>query len=403
MKKRVRMLTLVALLGVASAGPTALAGDWPQFRGPNRDGVSTETGILKSWPAGGPKECWRRPIGVGFAGISVAGKRLFTMYGVEDDEYLAAFDTATGKEVWKTLVGPKFNDEYGDGPRSTPTVDDGIVYVLGSHGKLFAARAEDGKEVWSVQLHDRFGSRTDNRGFASSPLVDGKMVLTDAGGGRGKAYAALDKKTGATLWSSQDGRPLYTSPIVVEIGGVRQYIFVGSEQITSLRSDGGLVWSFPWQRGTIAVPIFIPPDRILISAAYDIGAAVLKVKQNGTGAVAEELWHNRRLKNHFSSSIVHDGYVYGFDNATLKAMSVDTGEEAWAARGYGKGSLLYADGHFFILSDTGKLALIEATPSGHKEKASADVLTGKSWTAPSLADGRLYLRNHTEMVCLRVR
>lgn len=396
------VLALMLVLGWCVPSPAA-AGDWPGFRGPNRDGISTETGILKSWPASGPRECWRREIGDGFAGIAAVGGKLFTLYGVGDDEYLAAFDAGTGKEIWKTLVGPKFHDDYGDGPRSTPTVDGDMVYVLGSHGKLLAAGASDGKQVWAVQLHDRFGSRTDNRGFASSPLVDGDLVITDAGGGKGKAYAALNKTTGATVWTSQDGRPKYTSPIVVEINGVRQYIFIGSEQISALSQKGALQWSFPWKRGTIAVPIFIPPNRILISAAYDIGAAVLEVKKQGPGALAEEVWSNRRLKNHFSSSIVRGDHVYGFDNATFKAMDIATGEEAWAVRGYGKGSLLYADGHFFVLSDSGKLALVEATSAGHREKASAQVLEGKSWTAPTLSNGRLYLRNHTQMVCLRVK
>lgn len=399
-----RASTLILTITVPLSGD-GHDNDWPQFRGHHRNGVSAETGLLDSWPEGGPTEVWRRPIGDGYAAISIVGDRIYTMYSVEREEgsveVAAAFGAADGEEIWQTEIGEKLDTEFGNGPRSTPTIDNGVAYVLGSFGDLVALKTGDGSEVWRLSLTEAFGSSRPYWGFSTSPLVDGDRLIVEGGGPEGKSYAGLDKTTGEVLWTSGTGgrEPGYNSPIAVDMNGKRRYVYVAGSQLRCIDENGEEVWAHEWPQGeTHASPIFIPPNRIYASGAQGVGAALIEVQEGGDGASAEAVWKLPNLRNHFSSSIVHDGYIYGFDNATFKSVSVDTGELAWAKRGLGKGSLIFADGHLLILTDRGRLLQIEASPDGYLEKGSVQALEGKSWTAPTLSRGRVYLRNHTEMV-----
>ncbi len=396
----------------ASAGPQPAAAaeparGWPQFRGAARDGTVPEAS-LEPWPEAGPKVLWRRPIGTGFSALSVAGERFYTMFAEDEVEHAAAFEAATGTEIWRAPIGESFHDEFGNGPRSTPTVDGDTVFVLGSHGKLAALAAADGAKRWEVDLVERFGSRVPQRGFAFSPLVDGELVLIRAGGGEGKAFAALDRATGETRWTALDGGPTMASPIVATVAGARQYVFAGSETVTALSAAGEVLWTYDWERGTIAMPIFIPPDKVFVSASYDVGAVLLQLGPLGPGGAGgdappvRELWRNRVMKNHFSSSVHREGHVYGFDGATLKCVSLSTGEQTWAKRGFGKGSLILVGDKLVVLADQGTIALLDASPDGYVERARFQALEGKSWTAPAYAGGRLYLRNLTEMMALEL-
>jgi outer membrane protein assembly factor BamB len=397
-------LILTAPLG---AGPPSR--DWPQFRGIERDGVSLETGLLAEWPEGGPKIVWRQPLGEGYSGIAVVGDRLYTMFAVDHEgeptEVAAAFDAGTGKEIWRTPIGKKHDTEFGNGPRSTPTVDGGSVYVLGSFGDLAALSAESGSEHWRLNLPEKFDSEVPHWGFSASVLVDGGQLIIEGGGAEGKSYAALDKKTGEVRWTIGDGRgqPGYNSAIAIEMGGKTRYVYVAGTKLTAVDPDGEEIWSRDWPEGeTHASPVFVAPDRIFASGAEGVGAKMVRISDGGEAAEVADLWESRFMRNHFSSSVVLDGYIYGFDNATLRCISVEDGSTAWAKRGLGKGSLILADGHLFVLSDRGKLLLLEATPEGYVEKGSAQALEGRCWTSPTLSGGRLYLRNHTEMVALHV-
>ena len=408
-RHRSRESSLVfALLLAAGLTAPPLAGtpptyDWPQFRGPARDGVSAETGLARSWPATGPKVLWRKPVGEGFSGIAVAGGHLFTLVAGPENEFAVRLDAATGAEVWRTPVGPRFDEPLGNGPRSTPTVDGDRVFVLSSTGHLAALAVADGHPLWEVDAQ-KFGAPMPLRGFACSPLVDGDLLVLELGAGEGKALVALDKASGQVRWSAGDAPPGYSSPIAVDIDGVHQYVFVNTSgrEIVALRPDGSVWWTHPWPPGSIAMPVFVPPNGILVSASADIGAALLEVKTVDGKPQVAEAWRNRVLKNHFSSSLVRDGFIYGFDNGTLKCVDAATGEQRWAARGFGKGSLIAADGLLLVLGDRGTLALAEATPEAYRELARVQALEGKCWTAPTLAGGRLYLRDESEIVCLEV-
>lgn len=380
--------------------------EWPQYRGVNRDGVSAEKGVLTSWPQAGPKALWRTAVGDGYSGIAVARGRVFTMDARDQDEFIVCMDAASGKEVWRVRIDSTFMNDQGNGPRSTPTVDGNLTFALSGQGTLYAAQAGDGKKVWSHNLVNEYATKIPNWGFSSSPLVEGDLLILPAGSGNSNAVLAFDKKTGALIWKSQTDEPGYSSPIAITVNGIRQIIVLSGTMLFSLSpADGKLYWKYPWKTDyfvNAAVPIFIAPDKIFISTGYSSGAALLRINASKTGVTVQELWLSKGLKNHFNSSVLHAGHIYGFDNAILKCIDAATGEEKWKKSGFGKGSLLLADGHLLVLSERGLLVLVEATPSEYKEKASAEVLKGKCWTMPTLAGGKLYLRNQKELVCLDV-
>jgi outer membrane protein assembly factor BamB len=381
----------------------AVAGDWPRFLGEKQDGVSPETGLPRSWPEGGPRVVWKRAAGEGYSTFSVAAGRLYTMDSDAKTEYVLSLDSATGKEIWRVPIGDKLVDPMGNGPRGTPTVDGGTVYALGSLGRLLALKAADGAKIWEVELTQGFGAKRPTWGYSGSPLVDGDLLLLEVGGTEKRGIVAFEKATGKVRWGSQEGDAAYSTPVLMTIGGVKQYVTtrrIGPETV-SLLPDGTLHWKHPGPPTVIASPLFIPPDKVYVSAGDDGGAVLFRVKTEGGKATTEELWKTRGMKNHFNSAVLVGEHLYGFDNATFKCISVATGEPAWSQRGLGKGSLLAtADGLLIVLSDRGKLLLVEASPESYKELASFQAMEGKAWTSPVLANGKVYLRDEDEMIAL---
>ena len=374
--------------------------DWPQYRGPARDGTSSESGLMAEWPEDGPKVLWKRDIGTGFSGLAVTGKKVYTMMADSDKEYAVAFDVASGEELWRTEVGANFPSEFGDGPRSTPAVSGDHVVVLGSYGDLVGLAAKDGAKRWSLNLPKDFGGAVPSHGYSTAPMIEGDLLVIEVGGGRDKAYAALDPATGKTRWTTQDGSATYTSPIAVTLGGQRQLISLGGHQIVSLDTDGELIWSHQWDGG-IAMPIFIAPDKLFVST---FNTSMMAQLHQESGAIkVEQLWQNAEMNNHFNSSVVHDGYIYGFDNNILKCVSVEDGQRMWAKRGFGEGSLILADGHLIILTERGQLLQAKATHEGFEEQGRFQALEGKSWTSPALAGGKLYIRNLKQTMSLDLR
>ncbi len=419
MKKVPVFLVVSALL--CGAILTASATEWPQWRGPNRDGVSGAVGLLKEWGPNGPKMLWKVSLGEGFSGISVSQGRVYTMFSTGNDEFVVCLNATDGQEIWRFRSDDNYHEgQGGNGPRATPTIDGDLLFTISAHGKLYALNVENGEKVWSHDLQRKFGSKMPRWGFSTSPLVDGELLLVEVGGKGEKSIVAFNKNSGDVVWSTHKDKLGYSSPIAITVQGVRQIIcFTGTKLISVSPTDGTIYWKYPWKTGydvNAATPVFIPPDKIFISSGYDKGAAVLQMRvfvshdddrvaveqiRANRGAVRiEEIWKNRKMKNQFASSVLYDNYLYGFDNSILKCIEADTGEEQWKTRGFGKGTVILADGHLIILSDRGKLGLAEATPAGYIEKSSAKVLNGLCWTAPTLADGRLYLRNEEEMVCL---
>ena len=404
--RKLGWLAALAMI-LATVSTVAVAEDWPQFRGQQRDGISPETGLFKGWKDKGPKELMRLPLGEGYSSVSVVGDRMYTMYGKEEEggamEYAVAFSVKDGKQLWRTPLGPKFDNEFGNGPRATPTVDGGQVFVLDSTGFFAALNADNGEIQWQMDFKEKFGIETPRFGFSTSVLVDGDQVIVQGGGTEGKNYMGVNRKSGEVLWTRGDGPAGYNSALKVQVGDNTRYVYV-ADKLYCVDEDGGEVWSHDWPQGeTHAMPIHIAPDMIYLSGAEGVGARLFKVKEEGDKGEVELLWEQPFMRNHFNTAVVHNGYIFGFDNATLKAISVETGEMAWGKRGLGKGSMILADGHLVVLSDRGKLLLIEASGEGYNEIGSVQALEGLCWTAPSLADGRLYLRNHDELVVYDVR
>ena len=399
----------------------AQAADWPQWRGPQRDGISSETGLLQSWSADGPAVQWRTRLGNGFSGISIANGRVFTMFAQGDDEFAICLDAETGAERWRHRTGPYYKEtQGGDGPRSTPTVEGEIVYVLGATGKLFALAAASGAPIWEKDLVAEFDSEVPKWGFSTSPLIEGDLLLVEAGGRDGNfvvdmvidrktavTAVALDKATGATAWTALNEKMSYSSPIAFTAAGARQLAYFTAYSLTGLApEDGRVYWRYPYKTRydvSAATPIFIPPNRLFISTGDDNGGVVLQIKSHGDSLAIEQVWQNKKMKNHFGTSVLYDNHLYGFDNAILKCLDAHTGQEKWKTRGYGKGTLIVADGQLIVLGEEGQLGLVEATPAGFREKTKAQVLNGRCWTMPSLADGRLYVRDESEIVCLNVQ
>jgi outer membrane protein assembly factor BamB len=412
MKRSWRARGFLATLLLLGAGAALAAGadpsagtDWPRFRGPQQNGVSLEKGLLRSWPESGPKILWKKPIGSGFSSVTAVGDALYTMAVEGESETAYRLRESDGEVVWRVPLGPVFPETFGNGPRSTPTVEGEVVYALAASGRLHALKAKDGTRLWEVDLAKELGSTMPLRGFSPSPLVDGDLVLLEAGGTEGKAVVALDKKTGKLRWSALNGKPGYVTPLAVTIDGVRQYVFVRTAEgdILSLLPDGKVHWQHSWKKGAIASPLFVPPNRIFASASEDAGAILLEIGKADGKATVREVWNNRLMKNHFSSPVLYEGHIYGFDNASLKCLVAETGEQKWVQRGYGKGSLIVADGLLYVLSDQGQLILAEATPAGFQEKGRVKVMEGKTWVAPVLSHGRIYLRDEDEMIVLDVR
>ena len=397
--------------------------DWPQWRGPNRDGISYEMELLKEWPSEGPIELWRIPIGEGFSGISVSNGKVYTMVAEGSNESVICLDAANGNEIWRFRTDGFYGESQGgNGPRSTPTIDGDILYTVSAFGKLYALNANTGDQLWRRDFQREFGSEMPRWGYCMSPLVEGDLLLVEVGGKDDKSIIAFDKENGESVWTAQRDVPGYSSPITIDVHGVRQTIFFTGTKLMSVSpEDGRLYWDYRWSTSydaNAATPVFIPPDKVFISSGYGTGAAVVQIKtvispqdkadiveqigNNRNKIKVDQLWKNKGMKNHFASSVLYNDYLYGFDNSILKCIEADTGQERWKTRGFGKGSLMLADDHLIVLGDKGELALAEATPAEFNEIAKAKVLEGLCWTAPTLSGGKLYLRNEREMVCLDV-
>lgn len=409
MKRRfllpVRIALLTLAFGLAAQAMAQTAALWPQWRGPNRDGISKETGLLKQWPADGPPLVWKAAgAGRGYSSFSISDGKLYTMGLRGDREFVVAFDVATGKEAWATAHGSAFRNDRGDGPRGTPTIDGDRVYALGGNGDLSVLDAKTGKIVWSKNVLKEFGGSNITWGISESPLVLGNKVLVNPGG-PGASIVALSKADGSVIWKSQSDKAGYSSGIPVEINGATQVIFFTSERAVGLDAkDGRLLWDYSRPANNVAnvaTPI-VRANRVFISSDYGTGGGVVEIKPDNK---AQEIWFTKDMRNHHSSSVLIGDYLYGFSSAILTAIKFDTGEIAWRDRSVGKGSLVYADGNLYCFSENGVVGLVEATPTGYKEKGRFRIPQDSlpTWTHPVVAGGRLYLRDQDTIYAFDVK
>ena len=399
------------------------AADWPQYRGPNQDGISTEK-IALNWPAGGPKVVWKVPTPLGFSSFAVSGGKAFTQIvrdlGGAPKEICLALDAATGKELWLAEIGPGTFDKGGDagtpgnkggnGPRSTPTVNGGKVYLFTQHLVLYCLDAQTGKQLWTRDLMQDHAGRNIGWKSAMSPVVDGNLVFV-AGGGPGQSLLALDKNTGQVVWKAHDELITHATPVVTTLHGVRQVIFFLKSGLLSVAAkDGRELWRFPFEFKTAtAVSPVVCGDIVFCSAGYMIGGGACRITKNGDKFIATELWKvpgDNRLASLWSTPVFKDGHLYGmisfkkFGSGPLKCVELATGQTKWEQPGFGAGQVILVGDKLLALADDGQLVMVQATPAGYKEVARAQAVTGKCWSAPALSNGRLYVRSTKEGACL---
>ena len=390
----------------ASGKPSAksLRTYWTDYRGPNRDGRYEEAKVLTSWPSGGLPEVWRQPVGGGYASFVVAEGVAFTIEQRRQQEVVAAYDLQTGRELWTNAWDADFRESMGgDGPRATPTWHEGRVYALGATGELRCLDAKTGKPAWSRNILKDNGAQNLEWGMSGAPLVVDDKVIVLPGGTSGKSVAAYNRLTGQPVWQALNDKQGYVSPMLAQLAGKRQVVVVSSSRVVGLEvANGSLLWEYPWNTSmgiNCSQPIVVSDNRLFISSGYGKGAAVVELTRSGDSFSARTVWENTAMKNKFNSSVLHEGHIYGLDEGILTCVDVESGARKWKGGRYGYGQLLLASGHLIVLSDTGELALVKATPDQHTEVAKFSALEGKTWNSPALAGGRLLVRNATHMAC----
>jgi outer membrane protein assembly factor BamB len=391
------LVTLLVTL-TSTAGAINAMDDWPQWRGPRRDGVSKETGLLKDWPANGPRLAWRiSGTGDGYSSFAVAGGRLFTLGARQNTEYVFAFDAATGKKLWEVANGRRFNNDRGDGPRSTPTIEGDRVYVFGSSGDMTVLDAASGKVFWTQNLLQKYGGSNINWGLSESPLVLSDRIIVTPGG-RGASIVALRKTDGSLIWKSQSDEPGYSSALLHPIGNIQQAVVFTAERALGVDvNDGRVLWSYNRvanRTANIATPI-ARGNHVFLSSDYQTGGALLALTSSGNGVKASEVYFTNEMRNHHASSVLVGDHLYGFSSSILTAMHFETGKVAWRDRSVGKGSLVFADDRLYLFSENGVVGLAEANPQKYVEHGRFQLRTGSlpTWSHPVVSGGQLFIRD----------
>ena len=407
-------LILASLL--LNYGVVGAAGDWPQWRGPNRDGISAETGLLKQWPPAGPPLVWRATgLGKGYSSVSVVGDRIYTLGDHGDDAFLIAISRANGKQLWSAKLGQAGASGWGgfEGPRSTPSVTGNFVIALGQWGELLCVDAESGKEIWRKDFIKDFRGERPEWGFAESPLIDAEKVVVTPGG-PGGAIVAVHHKTGAVMWRSKGfyDPAHYSSLIAAEIGGIRQYIQLTAEHVVGVAAaDGKVLWRANRNGSTAVIPTPIYFDnQVYVTSGYGIGCNLFKISHASGQFSAQQVYANKVMANHHGGVIRVGDYVYGHSEGKgWVCQQLKSGNPVWEEKSkLGKGSIAYADGHFYLRAEGGRgtVALIEGTPTGYKESGRfnpPDRTDKNSWAHPVIAGGKLYLRDQDVLLCYDVK
>ena len=427
MSRRLTTLLVFAAVPAFAADPGPF--DWPQWRGPNRDGLSKETGLLKEWPAGGPKQVWKiTGLGDGFSTPSVSAGRLYLMGTKGKDEYMICLNEKDGSRAWDVKAGTETGGYPA--PKSTPTVDDGFAYAVSSDGTLVCVDIAKGTLQWKKGYKSDFHGQPGGWAYTESPLIDGDLLIGTPGGSDA-AVVALQKKTGEVVWKtavkgiarkpapegkkqkpgggpdySQAG---YSSVVKAEIGGVKQYVqFLSGGVIGVNAKDGKLLWHYEEpanQTANISTPV-VQGDYVFAATAYSTGGGQAKIVKTGNGFEAEQQYFLSRFQNHHGGVVLVKDHLYGTGGGSLFCVDFKTGKIAWEDRSVGKGSVTYADGHLYVRGENGKVALVEANPEKYVETGrfdQPDRSKQAAWPHPVVANGKLYLRDWDVLLCYDVK
>ena len=429
----IRVVTIVVtFLAASAAQPTAE--DWPRWRGPRLDGISRETGLLKEWPKDGPRQLWQVGLAGGFSSVAVADGRVFTQTKEGNQEIVVCLDAATGKELWRYRYDADYDahvtftsgprPDTRTGPRATPTVDGDRVYIMGATGILASLEAKTGKKIWQQDMLRPAGQypisadpscadpscvfppgEVPMHGVSSSPLVVGDRLFVAPGGPNGKTLAALDKNDGRVIWQALDDPVGHSSPIWTAVGGSPQLIFLTATSVVGVApQDGRLLWRYAWKTTfdlNIATPVYAD-GHVFISSNYGKGGVVLRLTNKGE---PQKVWESLSMQNHFATSVLYEGHLYGFSGTRLRCVDFQTGKVLWDKIGLGMGNLIVADGNLIILGDHGQLALAKATPTAYTEFSRVQIFDEETltWTVPVLSGGRLFVRHQNGLLALDLR
>ena len=415
---RAHWLTVLAAASVLSCTWIARGSDWPQWRGPQRDSISTETGLLKAWPAGGPKLGWKTTgLGGGYSGVSVAAGRVYTMGDGADSSYVHALDEATGKLIWSVKVGATGGDESNKypGTRCTPTVDGTLVFATGQWGDIICVEAASGKEVWRRKLAEDLKRQMMSKwGYSESPLVDGDRLICSPGGPEG-TMMALNKKTGAVIWRTKEwtDKASYSSVVVTRIGDVRQYIQISDANVAGIRpADGKLLWKAARVGKTAVIPTpIVAGNLVYVTSGYGIGCNLFQIDTAGGQFTATQVYANKEIVNHHGGVVKIGGSVFGYSDTgawVWQHLKTGTALAKTEKSTLGKGSVVAADGMLYLRAESGKgtVVLLDASKPGWTEKGrfdQPDRSNKNSWAHPVIANGRLYLRDQDVLLAYDVK
>ncbi|MEM8953937.1 MAG: PQQ-binding-like beta-propeller repeat protein [Verrucomicrobiota bacterium] len=386
--------------------PSLLADDWPRWRGPSLDGISKESNWRAEWPDSDPPLVWKTNVGTGLSGISIANKKVYTIGNTDNVDTVYCFDADSGKEIWShsypAALDPKY---YEGGPGSTPTVEGDTVFTISREGHVFSLDAANGSVRWSTHLVADLGFPAPTWGFNGSPLVLGERVFLNAG----TSGVALDKASGTVIWKSAADEAGYSSPYPIERDGTSQLVFSSTRSFSGVNPDSGkAAWSFPWltRYGVNAAdPVAVDADTLFISSGYGKGAALIRL----SGAEPEVIWKVKEMGNQMNPSLLINGFLYGVNgnedgDPEFQCLDSSSGEIKWSDDSTGMSGAIAANGYLIILGERGELILAPASPESFDPVTRIQILGGKSWTAPSLANGRVYCRNiRGDLVCVDLR
>jgi outer membrane protein assembly factor BamB len=381
--------------------------DFPQFLGPNRNGVIEGLTLDPDWESRPPEVLWRQPIGAAWSGFAVVGNRAITQEQRGEEEWVTCYDVATGARLWAHADAARYATTIaGVGPRTTPTVVSNRVFTLGATGWLNCLQLEDGEPVWRRQIVEDAQSKVPEWGLAGSPLwLDGRIIVS-AGGREDHSLLAYDAATGELVWHAGSDRAGYSSPFVAELDGTRQILsFNGPGIAAHAPEDGRVLWQYPWGRGQphVAVPVPVGPDQVVFSSGYGVGAELLQVRKADAGDwQVESLWESRALKAKFANFIAREGHLYGLDDGILACVDLVDGRRVWKEGRYGHGQMLRVGEHVLLTAERGDLILLAPTPEGANELHRIEVFSDKTWNPPALSGDLLLLRNDQEAACLRL-
>jgi len=386
-----------------------MAADWPQLLGPARNGICTESNLTLSWPKEGPRVLWKRPVGAGWSAPVVASGHTFVFHRSGGEEVLECLGAADGKSIWRSGYATHYRDDFGfdEGPRATPVVDAGRAFTLGADGVLTCWNADNGSNVWRIDTRRQFGSGKGFFGVASSPLVEGNVVILNVGG-KQAGIVGFDRNTGAVLWKATDEEASYSSPVAAAFAGKRRVLVLARGSLVAIEpSRGTVLWSYPFRPAveasvTAATPLVIG-DLTFISASYGAGDALLRFAETKP----EVVWTGEQLCNHYATSVFHDGFLFGFDGrqeqgCNLKCVELKTGKVRWSEEHFGAGTILSVVNNLLILTERGELIVAPASAEGFNVARRAQVMGFECRAYPALSNGRLYARDKAGLVCLEL-